>query len=59
MKPPRTIRRVTTSSKRDGADPKFAREITRAVFGRFYWNDELAKEVRRDGLKRKNPPKRE
>ncbi len=45
--PPRTPIRNSPPPKSDTRDPKFARDITRAEFGRFYWNDELAEEVRR------------
>ena len=57
-KPPRTPRlaQAQAPAKRDRADPKFARDLTRAEFGRFYWNDELAKEVQRACLARKKRP---
>ena len=30
----------------------FARRLTREVFGRFYWNDRLADELRKSSKKR-------
>lgn len=33
-------------SRRIGADPEFARALTRQEFGRFYWNDTLEVELR-------------
>jgi hypothetical protein len=58
-KPPRMPARSAPLSKSDPRDPKFARDITRAEFGRFYWNDELAEEVRRACLGRSNKRQRE
>ena len=47
-KQPQNPPRTATPAERHRADPKFARDVTRAEFGRFYWNDELAEEVRTD-----------
>lgn len=60
MKPPRTPPRAEATSKRDTREgSRFAREMTRIEFGRFYWNDELAEEVREACLDKwkKRPPK--
>jgi hypothetical protein len=34
---------------------RFAKSLTRAVFGRYYWDDEMEEEKRRALLKRKSP----
>lgn len=58
MKSPRTSCSPAAPPNPAGAKQSFARALARAEFGRFYWNDELAEEVRRACLAVKKPAER-
>lgn len=47
--------KTQSTPERDKAN--FAREITRAEFGRYYWDDQRAAEVRRACGDRKKRPR--
>jgi len=52
----RALGEKTNKQPADRAKAKFARDITRAEFGRFYWDDRRAGEVRKACADRKKKP---